>query len=70
MAHCQQGLESLGVLVTKLEEILKYRVDANLATLAQGRLLDLPADHTFACDEFLAAQTAFSGHQADSLAKR
>ena len=65
-----QGLQKLQVAATKLEEILKYRVEANLAAISQARLLDLPAERAFTCEEFSTAQAEHSRRQIGSLAKR
>ena len=65
-----QGLQKLQVAARKLEEILKYRVDANLAAISQARLLDLPAERDFTCEEFPMAQAAHASRQIEALAKR
>lgn len=65
-----QGLQKLQVAARKLEEILKYRVEANLAAISRARLLDLPAEHAFTCEEFPMTQVAHCSRQIEALAKR
>ena len=65
-----QGLQKLQVAARKLGEILKYRVEANLAAISRARLLDLPAERAFTCEEFPAAQASHCSRQIEALAKR
>ncbi len=37
-------------------DIMSSRIEANLGAVAAARLLDLPSDQTFTCDEFVAHQ--------------
>lgn len=37
-------------------DIMSSRIEANLGAVAGARLLDLPSDQTFTCDEFAAHQ--------------
>ena len=65
-----QGLQQLQVAARKLEEILRYRVEANLTAISRARLLDLPAEQAFTSEEFPTAQAAHCSRQIESLAKR
>ena len=65
-----QGLQKLHVAARKLKEILQYRVEANLAAISRARLLELPAERAFTCEEFPTAQAAHCSHQIEALAKR
>ena len=42
-------------------DIMSSRIQANLGAVASARLLDLPSDQTFTCDEFAAHQVRQGG---------
>ena len=53
---CLQCLARTEELVRQAGDILGSRIQANLAAVAAARLLDLPPDQTFTCEEFVAQQ--------------
>ena len=65
-----QGLESLKAVIGKVDEILRYRVEANLIAIAEAPLINLIAGHALSCEEILADQTEYLIKQTDLLAKR
>lgn len=54
LARCEE-------LVHKVCDIMSSRIEANLGAVASARLLDLPSDQTFTCDEFVAHQVGREG---------
>lgn len=42
-------------------DIMSSRIQANLGAVASARLLDLPSDQTFTCDEFASHQVRQGG---------
>ena len=68
--HCLQGLDSLKVLVRKLDETLQYRVEANLIAISQGNIIDLPFDHALTCGEVLADQAEILNKKTKALIER
>ena len=70
LKDCTQGLEGLSVVIRKLDEILKYRVEATLAAISDTCLVKLPAVHALPCEEIMTSQAEFISKQTHSLAKR
>ena len=65
-----RGLEGLKVLIRELDEILRYRVEANLCAISEVSLIQLPAGHAMPCDEILTDQTEHISKQMHSVEKR
>ena len=69
-AHRAQGMAALEQLVRTVVDVLRHRVEANLAAVAATRLLDLPSQRAVGHEEFVACQAAFLRKQAAALAIR
>ncbi|KAL4452763.1 hypothetical protein ABPG75_008425, partial [Micractinium tetrahymenae] len=65
-----QCLARTDELARKVGDIMANRIAANLAAVAGGRLLDLPADQTFTYDEFVSHQARHIRRQAEALSVR
>ena len=57
-------------LVSKVNDVLSNRVEANLDTIAHMLLVSLPAEQSFSYDEFVTMQTRFIAKQGGSISVR
>ena len=65
-----QGLEGLKAVIEKVDDILNYRVEANLIAIAEAPLIKLDAGHALSCEDILADQAEHLLKQMDLLAKK
>jgi dynein heavy chain len=65
--HVQNGLSRLEELVTKVNDMLENRVDANLKEVSHFLLVDLPKEQSFTYDAFVSTQSRFIRQQTEAL---
>ena len=64
------GLAKLELLISKMQDMLENRIEANLKVVAKKTMVDLPDDQSFTYEEFKSTQTKFIKRQTDDLIVR
>jgi dynein heavy chain len=59
LRRVHDGLGRLEELISKLNDVLENRVDANLKVVSRTLLIDLPSDRSFSFEDFVATQSKY-----------
>ena len=70
LARIHGGLAKMEDLISKMNDVLDNRVEANLKQVARISLVDLPPDQSFTYEELKSYQTRFIHKQTEDLVVR